>query len=286
MEFVNRVTGDAPAALAGAEATAGVGAEAPVGARAATTCPLKLVEPLEALGIVRAAYTQCEHDEWNVLNPDALPRYRALEEQLGLPTGAAVRMDQKHTADVRVVTAEDAGEGVHFRRWDVPYDGMVTNVPGLMLGTTTADCVPVSLVDPVAHAIGLVHSGWRGTVACIAERAIALMSEQYGTRPADIVAFVGPHICRDCFEFGRDDAAQLGRFACEPYVRDAGEERPAKVLVDMNACIRDTLCACGVSEDNIHFSSECSLESPGVLASRRRQPGTQYTTLSVLALSV
>lgn len=251
-----------------------------------TECGIKLVEPLEALGCVRAAYTIGEHDEWFVLNPEAVPKYRAIEEQLGLPAGCTVRMDQKHTADVRVVTAQDAGEGVLFRAWDDPYDGMITNVPGLMLGTTTADCVPVSLVDPVTRAIGLVHSGWRGTVACIAARAVGLMGEHYGTRPGDIVAFVGPHICRDCFEFGRDDAfAQLGRFARGPYVRDAGEARPSKVLVDMNACILDTLRECGVEEANVHFSPACSLESAGVLASRRRQPGTNYTTLSVLALT-
>lgn len=114
---------------------------------------------------------------------------------------------QGHTGNVRVVDENDGGEGTLFRRWGKDVDGMVTDTPGLILGVFTADCTPVYLVDPVHRAIGLVHSGWRGTAAGISAGAIALMRTHYGTDPSDLICAVGPSICRDCYEISEDVAA-------------------------------------------------------------------------------
>ena len=71
---------------------------------------------------------------------------------------------QTHTTNVRLVTEEDAGKGIVKERDYTDVDGLITNIPGITLVTFYADCVPLYFVDPVHHAIGLSHSGWRGTV--------------------------------------------------------------------------------------------------------------------------
>ena len=71
-------------------------------------------------------------------------------------------------------------------------DGLVTNVPGLVLVTYYADCVPLFFADPVHRAVGLSHSGWRGTVSDIAGETVKVMQERYGTNPADLLGAIGP----------------------------------------------------------------------------------------------
>ena len=104
--------------------------------------------------------------------------------------------DQTHTANVRVITEEDRGNGITKPRPYTDVDGMVTNVPGLVLATFYADCVPLYFVDPVHRAIGLSHSGWRGTAAKIGKVTVEKMNEEYGTDPKDIYSAIGPSICR------------------------------------------------------------------------------------------
>ena len=77
-------------------------------------------------------------------------------------------------------------------------DGMITNVPGICLVTFYADCVPLYFVDPVKKAIGLSHSGWRGTVGKIGKVTVEQMQKTYGSDPKDILAAIGPSICQDC----------------------------------------------------------------------------------------
>lgn len=105
---------------------------------------------------------------------------------------------QTHTTNVAVVRAEDRG-----RRF-LETDGLVTNVPGICLVTFYADCVPLFLVDPVKKAIGLSHSGWRGTVGKMGKVTVQAMMREYGSRPEDIVAAIGPSICQDCYEVSED----------------------------------------------------------------------------------
>ena len=83
-------------------------------------------------------------------------------------------------------------------------DGMITNVPGICLVTSYADCVPLYFVDPVKKVIGLSHSGWRGTVGKIGKVTVEKMEEEFGCDPADILGAVGPSICQDCYEVSED----------------------------------------------------------------------------------
>ena len=121
---------------------------------------------------------------------------------------------QTHTSNVRIVTEADAGKGVTRDRDYTDVDGLITDVPGLVLYTSHADCVPIYFYDPVRRVIALAHSGWKGTAARIGEVTIRKMKEIYGCRPEDIYAAIGPSICQDCYEVSEDVAeAMRGCFA-------------------------------------------------------------------------
>ena len=130
--------------------------------------------------------------------------YRRFAAALGFSERDIVTSDQTHTANVRIITEEDRGNGITKPRPYTDVDGMITNVRGLVLATFYADCVPLYFVDPVHHAIGLSHSGWRGTVAKIGAVTIRKMQETYGTDPADVYAAIGPSICQECYEVSED----------------------------------------------------------------------------------
>ncbi len=108
--------------------------------------------------------------------------YRRMADALGFSCEDIVTSDQTHTTNVRVITEEDRGNGITRPRPYTDVDGMVTNVPGLVLATFYADCVPLFFVDPIHGAVGLSHSGWRGTAGKIGAVTVEKMRETYGTR--------------------------------------------------------------------------------------------------------
>ena len=130
--------------------------------------------------------------------------YNRISAALGFSPEDIVTSDQTHTANVRVITAEDRGNGITKPRPYTDVDGMITNVPGLVLATFYADCVPLYFADPVHKAVGLSHSGWRGTAAGIGAVTVKELQKHYGTRPEDIYAAIGPSICQDCYEVSED----------------------------------------------------------------------------------
>lgn len=135
--------------------------------------------------------------------------YELLGAAMGFPTDSLVFSKQTHTTNVRVVKEEDRGKGFLIPRDYTDVDGLITNVPGLTLATFYADCVSLFFVDPVHKAIGLSHSGWRGTVGKIGKITVEKMTEQYGTDPKDVLAAIGPSICQSCYEVSEDVIRQF-----------------------------------------------------------------------------
>ena len=139
--------------------------------------------------------------------------FRRVADLLGCRREDMVSSDQTHTTNVRLVTGEDRGHGITRKKTFFDTDGLVTDEPGIVLATFYADCVPLYFVDPVRRAIGLSHSGWRGTVQGIGEATVKKMRECFGSKPEDIIAAVGPSICADCYEVGQEVAEYfLGEF--------------------------------------------------------------------------
>ena len=135
--------------------------------------------------------------------------FKRIGASMGVDVEDMVLSKQTHTTNVRVVTEEDKGKGVIRERDYTDVDGMITNVPGICLVTSYADCVPLYFVDPVKKAIGLSHSGWRGTVGKIGKNTVQLMQENFGSKPEDLLAAVVPSVCMDCYEVSEDVIEQF-----------------------------------------------------------------------------
>lgn len=163
-------------------------------------------------------------------DPDkVLANYDRIAKVLGITAEDMVLSQQTHTTNIRPVTAEDAGKGI-VRPLDYEnIDGLITNTPGIALVTSFADCVPLYFVDPVRRAIGLAHSGWRGTVGRMGACMVKAMEERFGSRPDDIYAAVGPSICQDCYEVSKEVADEFVELF-------AGEEEIWREITESGYC--------------------------------------------------
>jgi polyphenol oxidase len=130
-------------------------------------------------------------------------RRRFLAEVAGKPS-AVVGLRQFHSGMTRVVEREDGPQVTAEGRPVLRGDGLMTDVPGVMLGVGVADCVPVLVADVKRRAVAAFHAGWRGTLARIVERGIGTMRLRYGSRPEDLVAVVGPSIGACCYAVGEE----------------------------------------------------------------------------------
>lgn len=162
-----------------------------------------------------------------------------LAAAIGVAADDIVVPRQTHSAEVLTVgdafPAAGELEGV---------DGLVTTVRCRVIGVSTADCLPVLAVDPVAAVAGAFHAGWRGALGGILEKGIAAMTAE-GATPGNIRVWIGPAICVDCFEVGEEVAAL---FPSECVKRSAFWPRPH---VDLAAYSVLSLRCAGVSDENI-----------------------------------
>lgn len=179
---------------------------------------------------------------------------------------------QTHTTNVRVITEEDKGKGPYIQRDYTDIDGLITNVPGIILSTFHADCPPVYFVDPVHKAIGLSHSGWKGTLGEISANTLKLMHENYGTCARDCVCAIGPSICGDCYEIGEDVACKFKERFSQQEIdenRILIEYPNDKYRLHLWNVIKLTLLKCGVKEENIIVTDVCTRCNPDLLFSHR-----------------
>lgn len=119
-----------------------------------------------------------------------------------------VTVRQFHSNLIRVIESEDLTQPDHLRtaegRAVLRGDALMTDVPGLILGIQTADCVPVLVADTRKHVVAAFHAGWRGTLSRIVEHGIGTMRLRYGSRPQDLVAAIGPSIGPCCYAVGEE----------------------------------------------------------------------------------
>ena len=203
---------------------------------------------------------------------DVLENFTRMADALGVERDRMVVSYQTHTTNVRRVTREDEGKGVIRERDYRNVDGLITDVPGITLVTFYADCVPLYLVDPVHYAIGLSHSGWRGTVRRMGQVTMDAMKEAFGTRPEDVTACIGPSICRDCFEVG-EEVAEAFADAFDPKYRDAlyrANAKPGKYQLDLWKANEIIFQEAGVPKEQIHTTNICTMCNSDYLFSHRR----------------
>ena len=200
--------------------------------------------------------------------------YRRISSAMGFAMENIVTSDQTHTANVRRVTEEDRGNGITKPRPYKDVDSMITNVPGIVLATFYADCVPLYFVDPVQKAIGLSHSGWRGTVSKIGKITVEKMSEEYGTRPEELYAAVGPSICQKCYEVSEDVAEEFRRVFDPKYWNALFYKKEnGKYQLNLWEANRIVLLESGIPEDHISMPNLCTCCNPEFLFSHRASKG-------------
>ncbi|MEW6399386.1 MAG: peptidoglycan editing factor PgeF [Bacillota bacterium] len=162
-------------------------------------------------------------------------------------------------------------------------DGMVTCRPGLPLAVFCADCAPVYLYDPRRRAIGLLHAGWRGTVAGVVEQGLATMARTAGSDPAHVLAAVGPCIGPCCYEIGDDVRCRVE----ERLGEDAGRVlsvRDGRLYFDLRGAIVILLERSGVPSTHIFGSGMCTACRSDLFWSHRRDGGVTGRMAAVLAL--
>jgi polyphenol oxidase len=177
-------------------------------------------------------------------------------------------------------------------------DALITRSPGLLLAVQTADCIPILLADPVGRAVAAIHAGWRGTLRRIAGKTAGRMQMEFGTRPPDLIAALGPGIGRCCYEVGPEVTKELKSQFHRAHewlegpveALESGEDPtplpwltmmppghqppPPRVKLDLLAANRAILIAAGLRPENILVTELCTSCRPDLLFSYRRERPT------------
>ena len=207
-------------------------------------------------------FSQGSYGEFNVNQycgdqPEAIARNRkALCSVLGIAEDRLIMPHQVHGTGITQIGKTFFLLSEDIRRSVVEgIDALITDVREVCIGVSTADCIPIIIYDPEHHAAGVVHSGWRGTVADIVGHAVQSMAVSYHSRPEVLKAVIGPGISLDHFEVGDEVYDQ---FAGAGYPMDRIARRDDKWHIDLWACCRLQLEALGVSPDHIQTAGICT----------------------------
>jgi YfiH family protein len=193
--------------------------------------------------------------------------------------------DQTHTTNIRRVTAKDRGKGLVREKDYADVDGLITDEPGIVLSTFYADCVPLFFVDTVHRAIGLSHSGWKGTVNRMGERTLEAMKREFETESKDVTAAIGPSICGKCYEVDGDVAEQFAAvFEGEALTDILVKKENGKYLLDLWKANFYVLTQAGVPKEKISVTDICTCCNPDYLFSHRASKGKRGNLGAFLSL--
>ncbi len=214
-----------------------------------------------------------------------LENYRRVAQALGMSIDHIVTSDQTHTTNVRPVGKEDLGKGITRPRDYKDVDGMITDQPGVLLATFYADCVPLYFVDPVHKAIGLSHSGWRGTVGRMGQATVEAMERSFGSQPKDLLCAIGPSICQDCYEVSRD-VAEAFIFAFPTHEKEILQAGAlGKYQLDLWKANEIVLTEAGVLKEHIDLAGLCTCCNSSILFSHRASKGKRGNLGAFLMLT-
>ena len=210
-----------------------------------------------------------------------MENYRRMAAVLGTDAEKMVLSYQTHTTNVRKVTEEDAGKGIVKERDYQDVDGLITDIPGITLVTFYADCVPLLFVDPVRRAVGLSHSGWRGTAQGMGARTAEAMRKAFGSRPEDLLVGIGPSICRDCYEVSEDVADAFRMLFSEEGFQNLSirlsdvlsAKGNGKYQLDLWKANEAVCLSAGIQPQHISVTDVCTCCNPEFLFSHRASHG-------------
>jgi YfiH family protein len=233
--------------------------------------------------------------EWDT--PDNVhANRRRLQEALGAKRFTLAPLQQIHSSLLRPFTKPPAQP--------CKGDASCTRNTGLLLAVQTADCVPILLVDPQKRAVAAIHAGWKGTLARITEKAVGRMHYEYGSKPSNLLAAIGPSVGPCCYEVAADFVSKFtAQFADAADYFDepcSGEEpnplqwlnmmppghqpAPKGVHLDLRQANRRQLLAAGLSSRSIFVSDLCTACRTDLFFSYRKEGALSGRLMSVVGI--
>lgn len=172
---------------------------------------------------------------------------------------------QVHGANVHLIRSHADAQPNTFRA-----DALITDLPDMLLGVKTADCVPILLGDARTGACAAVHAGWRGTLAGIVSQTINLMTAEFGSKPADLRAAIGPAALACCYEVGPEviDAFLRQDSTAESFFTPTHH---GHARVDLHEANRRQLLAAGLHAERVHLAPLCTMCRTDLFFSHRRE---------------
>ena len=203
-----------------------------------------------------------------------------LANELGIDANHIIMPHQTHGVESRIIGEEFATlpDGVKKMLLE-GVDAVMTNIPGMCIGVSTADCIPVLLYDEEHHAAAAIHAGWRGTQARIVHKAVQEMRMAYQTDPTKLKAAIGPGISLDNFEVGDEVYA-----AFNPNADDPAKAFERKWHINLPLANIQMLTHNGVDEANILNTGICTFDNADNYFSARRlgiESGRIYTGIII-----
>ena len=220
-----------------------------------------------------------------------------LANELGIDANHIIMPHQTHGVESRIIGEEFANlpDGVKKMLLE-GVDAVMTNIPGMCIGVSTADCIPVLLYDEEHHAAAAIHAGWRGTQARIVHKAVQEMRMAYQTDPTKLKAVIGPGISLDNFEVGDEvyanfeqAAFDMSTIAEERIKRNPNADDPTKAFerkwyINLPLANIQMLTHNGVDEANIINTGICTFDNADNYFSARRlgiESGRIYTGIII-----
>lgn len=220
-----------------------------------------------------------------------------LANELGIDANHIIMPHQTHGVESRIIGEEfvTLPDGIKKMLLE-GVDAVMTNIPGMCIGVSTADCIPVLLYDEEHHAAAAIHAGWRGTQARIVHKAVQEMRMAYQTNPTKLKAVIGPGISLDNFEVGDEvyadfeqAAFDMSTIAEERIKRNPNAEDPAKAFerkwhINLPLANIQMLTHNGVDEANIINTGICTFDNADNYFSARKlgiESGRIYTGIII-----
>jgi len=205
---------------------------------------------------------------------DVVANRKKLTEAIGFSYDAWTCAEQVHGNNIEIITADKRGRGRYNLQDAIPnVDGIVTNLPDILLTSFYADCVPLYFFDPVKKVVGLAHAGWKGTVLKIGEKMIETMSQSFGSNPKDIKAAIGPSIGQCCYEVNDQVITPLS--SAINYIPNEAviNKENLHYDLDLKKINEQIIKKAGILPKNIEISSLCTSCNPDIFYSFRKEHG-------------
>lgn len=214
---------------------------------------------------------------------DVLNNFNIFAKAIGTDVSKMVLSHQVHSANIRVVGKKDLGKGI-LKESDIKeVDGLITSEKGVALVTFYADCTPLLILDTKNRVIASVHSGWRGTLSKIAQKAVIKMQNEFGSLPKDLICVTGPSIKKCHFEVGEEVFNEFKaefKKSCE--INTIFKNN--KYYIDTDALNYESLVDVGVLKDNISICPICTYCNNDIFFSHRADGGKTGRMCAVIEL--